>query len=428
MVCASCFLVYFCWASIQPFNYAPDELMRYDVTRFLFDHNRLPVGNELVSHWGFSYAHYPAVLCSQLGYVFMKIASLFTKNDNMLLLAARMVSVFCGTGTVYFNIRASKQLFYSPARWVLIVLVAAMPQAVFLYSYVNNDSVAVFGTAMIFYAWTLAMVEGWDYKNATLLAVGISVCALAYYNSYTWILCSMIFFLATSFIREKEHMGKTIKLAAYIVAVVLLLISYGFIRHLVLYNDLLGFKTCAYYGELYAIHELKPSVRTSLAEMGISFSTMLFGTGYNWFEISWKSFIGTFGYMTEWCPEIVYIIVTGIVFLGCIFALTKYLKSMIGQLDKNRMQSYFHLCLAICAVVTVILSIIQSYYRDFQPQGRYCYPALIPLAFATAKGYEYLLSKIRKNEHGYAIITLVCVAMICILLFVFFAVFLPSLK
>lgn len=427
LLCLAFFFFSFYWAIIQPYNSAPDEPMRYAVAQFLFQHNRLPVGDELISHWGFSYAHYPTVIYSQIAYVFMKIVSLFTTEEMMLVYATRMVSVVCGTGTVYFSIKASKRLFPSLARWIFLFFIAAMPQFVFLSSYVNCDSVAIFSTSVIFYSWVLGMTEGWNYKNAALLAMGISICALAYYNSYAWILFSIPFFLVSSSVQNKNNHAKTIKLAAYTAAIVLLLISYSFIRHLVLYNDLLGFRTCTYYGELYAIDSLKPSIRASFAESGIPLSAMLFDPDYSWFVCSWRSFIGTFGYMAYILPKKVYWIVTAIVLLPFLALMIKFFIRGIKRYRTDRVQVCFFFCLAAISVTTVLLSIIQSYYRDFQPQGRYCYPAMIPLAFAVAKGYEFLLSKFDKKYCCIAVSGF-CITMVCLLLVAFHTAFLPSIQ
>lgn len=35
---------YFIWSCTKPYNYAPDEYMRYSVSKFIFENNRLPVG------------------------------------------------------------------------------------------------------------------------------------------------------------------------------------------------------------------------------------------------------------------------------------------------------------------------------------------------------------------------------------------------
>ena len=48
------FCFYSIWAVAKGYDYAPDEQMRFEVTRFLFDNNRLPVNDELLSNWGFS--------------------------------------------------------------------------------------------------------------------------------------------------------------------------------------------------------------------------------------------------------------------------------------------------------------------------------------------------------------------------------------
>ena len=168
---------------MQHINYAPDELMRLDVNFFLFEHGRLPVGDELTHPiWGFSYAHTPTMLCNVLGYIFMCVMAPFSEEAIMLVIASRMVSVLAGVGTVYFVIKTSKMLFDTPSRWIMIILCSFIPQFAFLSSYVNNDSLAVFGSAMIFYCWVYVLKNLWNYKIAFLLVIGMSVCALSYYN------------------------------------------------------------------------------------------------------------------------------------------------------------------------------------------------------------------------------------------------------
>ena len=150
----------------MPFNYAPDEAMRYEVSEFFFNNNRLPVDKETInSYWGFSYAHLPTMLCNVFDYVFMKFTALFNNSSRAILLSARMVSVFSGVGTVYFTIKSSKLLFKSPARWIMILLVATLPQFIFISSYVNNDILALLGSSIILYAWLLAINYNWNYKK-----------------------------------------------------------------------------------------------------------------------------------------------------------------------------------------------------------------------------------------------------------------------
>ena len=427
LFCLGCFAYYLLWAVLKQLNYAPDEQMRYDVTKFLFDYDRLPVRDELLSEWGFSYAHLPTVLCNWLGYFSMRIASVFTLNSRVLLLAARMPNVLCGVGSVYYAIKISKLMFKTPARWIMIVVMALMPQFAFLASYINNDMVAFAGITMIVYAWVLGMKYNWNFANTTLLAIGISVCALAYYNSYIWILFSVIFFFITYFRKNPKNYKGAAKYTAFIVGLVFLLIGYTFIRHLVVYNSLLGFEVTAYYGEEFAIEALKPSNRFTMQELGIPLMTMLFDPAYEWFETTWISFIGNFGYMQYRGEDIIYELVTVFVAIGGVALLHKAVICLCSKKRRPDLETALFWSLAgLAAVVTVALSIYNSYTQDFQAQGRYCYPAFVTMAFFLAKGYEWLLSLLKKKEHKYAAVSAICTGFAAFSLFMFWTVYLPS--
>lgn len=421
---AFAFCFYFIWAVAKEYNYAPDEAMRYDVTWFLFENNRLPVGDELLSDWGFSYAHLPAMLCSPFGYVLMKIASVFTLNARFLLLAARMVSVIACTGAVYFIIKLTKLIFARPARWVMITTVAFMPQFVFLGSYVNNDSLALLGITIIAYAWALGMKDNWNLKNCLLLSFGLSTCILSYYNSYAWVLFSVPFFIYSYLKKNEKDYKGLFKYAGIVAGVTILLAGYYFVRHLVLYNDLLGFKTSHYYGELYSSPALHPDNRPSIAEQGISLSGMLFGM--NWLKTTFLSFIGVFGYMEYTCPNLVYSLAELFIFVGFVGLIIGFITRFKNKQKPDNLKLVFYICCIICAVISICLSIYNSYNTDFQPQGRYCYPAFLTLALLIALGYEGILNLFKKETHRYALTAMICTIFIGVSFFVFFSVYLPS--
>ncbi len=430
LVCAACFVYYALWAIDKPLTYPPDEVMRYDVNLFLFEHNRLPVGDELLHPlWGFSYAHFPTVLCNELGYVFMKIASVFLSGDFKLLVAARMVSVCAGTGIVYFLIKISKMLFgCSPARWIPVVFVAFMPQFAFLSSYVNNDSLALLGAAMMLYAWTLAIRYNWEWRSAVLLAVGVSVCGLSYYNSYSWILMSIFFFVFTYWYQNRKDYKGLAKMFGFIVAIVVVLVAYSFVRHVVLYGDLLGFNTRRYYGEVFATDWLKPSNAREYSpkNAGITFGQMLYDAPYEYMERTWDSFVGVFGAMNVFCDDIVYDIVLWIVVIGALGLVWK----LVGAIRKKECPKLLNVVLWIAmiasGVISIYLAVSKSYTGDFQPQGRYCYPAILPIALLIGKGYETWIDLFKRREHRYAITAAGCVAFISLSLYVFKIVYLPS--
>lgn len=419
------FFFYMFWAFEKSLNYAPDESMRYDVTRFLFDNGRLPVGDELLSDWGFSYAHLPAVLCNQLGFVLMKIAAPFTSSAHSLLLAARMVSVISATFAIYFVIKCCKLLFHrSEVRWMVTFLIAFMPQYAFLSSYVNNDIVAFLGITMIAYAWLLGWKCGWRFSTALLLAGGISICALSYYNSYAWILLSVAFCVYSYLSANPKDTKGLLKLCGFVAGVVVLLVGYSFIRHLVVYGDLLGFRTSHEYGELYAIDSLKPSTRLSLAEMGVSLSDMLF-LPHKWLLTTGKSFIALFGYMQYSASRGVYFLIGAFFALGLLGALIKFGLSLYKKEKHTRVTWAFYLALLACAVITVALSIRNSYVTDFQPQGRYCYPAFLSIAIFCGHGYDIFTSRFPK-EYRYVIAAVFCTLLVSVNLYTVGTVYLPS--
>lgn len=54
--------------------------------------------------------------------------------------------------------------------------------------------------------------------------------------------------------------------------------------------------------------------------------------------------------------------------------------------------------MALAAVIPCILLVYYSYCSDFQAQGRYIMPALIPVMYFVTLGYDSLLKKMVSNE------------------------------
>ncbi len=382
-----CAAYYTMWV-FQPYNFSPDENTRFLVTRFLFEHGRLPVNEETIDHTiGFGYAHIPTMFCNIAGAFFMKMAALFTSDAVFLLRAARMASVLCVTGTLYWTIRVSKLLFQPPFNWLPVCIVAFLPQFASIAGYVNNDGAALCGSSMILFAWVSAIDKRWTYGNATILAIGIAMCATAYYNSYAWILFSLPMFPLTYHIRNGR--AGMFKMGLFIAAVAFCLGSYLFLRHLYLYGDLLGFATIRKFAAEYAAPEFVPGVRQSLRDKGYTLAEMLFKK--DWIIWTAYSFIGMFGHMIYQVPKWCYKAYETIFAFGALGVLWK-------AVDWTRNWRHVSICklallfsLIACAAITIGLSIHYSFTWDFQPQGRYCLPALLPIAVLSAKGIEKII-------------------------------------
>lgn len=406
-----CLVFYSMWIFTSPY-YCPDETMRFDVSEFLFENGRLPVGREAAHPvWGFSYALLPTMLCNLLDYIPMKLMSLFSTNGFALLLSARMISVVSAAATVYFMLKASKLIFKKPFYMIPVCVVAAIPQFAFLSGYVNNDMLALLGISIILYTWTLVLKEDWSFMSCFMLCVGMSICALSYYNSYTWVLMSMLFYLVSYFSKHKKDFKGFTKYTAFIVIVTLAMISYIFLRHLVLYKDLLGFNISHEYGETYGQGNYKPSLRATPQNKGYSIWYMLFDM--HWLKISFQSFVGVFGGMSVFLRGSVYR------FYALLFAVA-FLGAFIGSLafiaKKKKitlLKAVYVFCILACMTGALGLSIYYSYFDDFQPQGRYCYPGLPALAMLVGFGIYSLCSRLKK-EHQYAIVAGLCAVLFAI--------------
>lgn len=396
------------WAIFMPYNSCPDEDQRNRVALFIYDNWRLPHGGDPAIRneiWGFSYAFNP-ILSYMIGGVFMKITSVFTTDTAWLVLASRMVSVLSGMGTAWFAIRIGKKLFSGTKRVLFVAIVTLLPGAVFVNSYINCDALALFSIAIMVYMWIRGMETQWDLRYCVGLGVGVSVCALSYYNAYGVILSSILFFaFSVLFCFRKQWDFKTMfKKGLLISAVVLALAGWWFIRNAVLYDgDILGMRTTSYYGELYAQDGMKPSQRISAANAGLSLWEMLIhgynSTGVGWLQQSLTSFIGCFGQLDMPLPLWItqpYLCFLGIGFVGSMihfptdFALKKD--------GRWKIMGMFRWCMMIAVIIPFVLNMVYSYTSDYQPQGRYSLPMLLPLAYFVTSGTGNLLEVWVKNK------------------------------
>lgn len=427
---AAVFVFYTAWAVIQPFNASPDEQMRYQVVEYIRSHGTLPHGadpeirNEM---WGTSYGFNP-VTTYILGAAFSRIVEIFTENETALLIAARMVNVLLGVGMAFFVLRLGKMLFQKEAARFFAALVCFLPGTAFLFSYINTDGLAVFSTAWILYCWGRTLKEGWTGRLCVQLAAAMSVCALSYYNAYGYLLCSALFFAGSILLGQKKRWDfrQLFAKGFLILGLVLLFAGWWFIRNAILYDgDILGMKTSSHYAQIYALEEFKPSNRATPVRLGMRVRDMLLWVPGKW-EHNWLitvafSFVGTFGKMDIFMPELwskLYLLVFAVGLLGMVlyvrrqFFLARLQKSVEIQRDedgktitvtvrKNRVwnrENLMRLLMIPAIVIPVILLVSYAYASDFQAQGRYLMPMLLPFMYFVTLGYENWMERVIKRE------------------------------
>lgn len=400
------FGVIFVWMILQPLGDSPDEDMRYLICKYIFTHWRLPHGAdpEILDHtWGFSYAFQP-ILPYMIMAVFMKVSIYFIPEAYIAVLSARLVNVICGTIMAYFVCRIGNKIFVRKApKWMFILLCTMLPEAMFMHTYINTDSMALMSTAIMFYAWILGMESDWNKKSIIVLSTGISLCALSYYNAYGFILSSIFLFSFCYFQRKSGKIlidwKRLMKKGLAVSALVLIMIGWWFARSYILYDgDFLGLSTRNAYAEVYARQDLKPSIHETYFMDGYSIFYMLMHS--NFVVLTVRSFIAMFGNMSigvyNWIYHVYYLVI-GIGLMGFLYPLKK--REYLVQFEQIKLR-LIHICLFISLVIPNLLNLWAAYSYDYQPQGRYSLPMLLPLMYFVVVGFHKGVSLILRQERA----------------------------
>lgn len=393
------------FALLQPLGEPPDESGRYLIVQYICLHGRLPHGADPeISLFGYggSYAFQPILTYIIQGWL-LRFLFRFCRDGYLLLLAARLVNVAFGMIMAFYVRKISKLLFRSEGwQWLFSVAVMFLPQSLFLHTYVNTDSMAMMSTAMMVYAWLTGMAKRWDLSSCLTLSAGISLCALSYYNAYGFILCSIFIFVYT-FV-ERDASGRLrldwksmLRRGALISAVVLLCIGWWFIRNAVLYNgDFLGLRARAECALNTATEKYHPLTKETYQNMGYSLAYMIFKTDF--LELLINSTIATFGPMSIVTFRHIYTV------FKWLFLISLGLAALLPRRYAEKPLPRFAAAnLLLCILIPVVLCTGYSYMSDYQPQGRYILPMLVPFAYFCTLGLQKLLALLLdkvKQEKG----------------------------
>ena len=393
------FCYYLIWTVSQPYNSCPDEKMKWDICKYIAEHNSIPDGRDESirdSIWGISYAFQP-ILTYMICAVFVKIASIFTTQQFALVVAARLVSTISMTLTIYFVIKIANKLFKDKGiyKYLFIIFIAFQPITAFLASYINNDSTAILAISIIIYLWILGLESNWKTKHCILLGGAVGFCALTYYNAYGYILCSVLICLSSAVLNKMD--AKEIAKKALIVASVAFAVAgWWFVRNAIIYDgDILGTKTQNEYGDKYALEQYKPSVRKTPENSNESIWHMLNEDA--WANTTAKSFVGIFGYHSILMSNKIYYSYLGLWLIGGLGCLLKF-KDLFIYIKEEKSKYILNYIFVIAIIIPILLSIIYSYTSDFQPQGRYIMGIIIPFMYFVVNGIQTMLEKFIKSE------------------------------
>lgn len=384
----------------QPFGSPPDEANRLSIPRYIMEHGSLPRGDDesiRISSYGFSYAFQPILPYIIQGWA-MRL-SRFADSWATLFYIARLVNFLFGLIMAVFVLLLGREWFQDRRfAWLFSFLITFLPQAIFMHTYVNTDSCCMMSTAIMLYGLTRGLKDGFKSASSTIMAVGIICCALSYYNAYGYILSCIMLFIACFLTRREGKLHfeykRFFKMGLFISVFVLIGISWWFIRSAILYDgDFLGLRAREDCARQYAIPEVHPDTRETWQNQGYTVFQMLRQSTF--IELSRMSFIGMFGSMSiplsAWVYRFYRLILTGGVIFSVVIPLkiTKLKDKILS--GRRGLDIFFHANLIFCILMPLLLSVWYSYTTDFQPQGRYLLPSLVPLGYYCVRGLEKLM-------------------------------------
>lgn len=397
----------------------PDEHARFLIPQYICEHGRIPTGFEeevRIPTYGFSYVLYNAFPYIIQGFL-MRLVSFFTKSQLLLLYTARLVNVASGVCMAVVVYLLSKKVFQETRfRWLFCFAVMYLPQNLFTHTYVNTDSMCLLSTAMMVYALVSAYREGFTRANCLWLIGGIVLCALSYYNAYGYILSSMILFLVYFLQKEQGHWyydwRNMLKKGFFISILVLAGIGWWFVRSYLLYDgDFLGLETRQNMAAQYADPVVNPLYGNTFQQKGYTIWQMMKEKKFA--ECVFYSFVAAFGSVSItgniWLYrfyKIFFAIGLGanVLFWPYTLLQSKYRNETLINKKSQTIQkhsfrqgktivtkcTFFHFNMIFCAVMPLILLIQYAYTMDYQDQGRYLLPSVIPFMYYITAGFDKL--------------------------------------
>lgn len=331
------------------------------------------------------------------------------------LTALRLVSVLFGAGVVALTYLIGRTLF--PRReWLALgaaVFVAFLPQHLAILSSVNNDSLAELIIAGLLYL----MVRPWPEERPVrrLLGLGLLLGAGLLTKGTVYIMPPIVglFLLVQYWGRWRD----LIIAGLWVFVPALLLGSFWWVRNAAVYGelDVLARET---HNEVVVG---QPRTADWIAQFGLGETVRRF------FSTTFNSFWGQFGWMAAplpgWAyPPLFLLALLGVVGLGVAF---------LRRLRSRDKEAVPWLSVAVLSATFLLtLAVHVGYNLTFvQHQGRYLFPALVPIALGLAVGWEVWLRPLIRHWSwaGYLLPLGLALVLVPLAYYALFRIIVPAL-
>lgn len=374
-----------CWSNAIPFGEGPDEVAHFEVIAFEAEHGRIPevgvddVGAEI--HYkagGFPYAYHTYSAQPGLSYIISAALVRMMRSVDRVT-AARLPGMLYAAVTVLCAAWGARVLL--PLRrdveLLAAVIVAAWPQLTFVLAYANNDGYTVATATALLASWGEGVRSRWSVKSSAIAGVLAGLALLGKPNGFPAVALTVLLIVVTA---GRRPMRRLMQPLAVFGAAMSAIAGWWYV---IAYRRY-GFDLFA-EAKASAMAAAIGGRRISAESLGWGFFETLFRTSgefpHSWLELTARSAVGLFSAMTLPLPEGIYIAISGLVLV----AIGGWLFGRQPQLERSQRVTAFLLVMLMPALV--LLSLWRSYSNDFQPQGRYIFPAIYGFAVFVAAGF-----------------------------------------
>lgn len=405
------------WARALPFDGGSDERLHVETVAFIARHSRLPVlGADL---FGRSISPYRAEIthAAEPPLSYLAAAAMVRLLSPWLdaLLAARLASALCVAATVWLALRIGRLWFPdSPAlQRCTGLFVAAIPQVTHIGSYVNSDAFTLFATSLVLYLASRGILEGWRTRMPAALGGALGLVLLSRLNGYAVVPAAALLVL----LAQAPSWRVRVQRLALTGAVAVLVSGWWFLWNL-----------WVYHGDLFAARltdqtwrQLAPLWR-SLADTGMPLVAMA-GYLYFWARL-FSSFWAVFGYSNVPLHPALYFL--PMVLTLVLVASSAWSVAHLGHavLRQQALAPRVWLLAVYAGLLgsLVLATMWWCWKVDFQPLGRYLFPALLPSTILVFEGMR------RALPQRHTVTVVLCVLGLLLLNWICLVKYVPQVK
>ncbi|HEX6489427.1 MAG TPA: glycosyltransferase family 39 protein [Candidatus Dormibacteraeota bacterium] len=343
---------------VTPFAQAPDEGSHIGYAQLLAQHFQLPVGQP---------ERQQPPLYYLLGALLLKAGAGSSSLEAL--------AIVFGMLTVFVAAFCAREIWPDrPSRWVLVaLLVGAIPQVQFIAAHASNDSLTMLlaGLLLLLLIRVIKRAPGW--REVVLIGLAISASLMVketiYYLAATLAIAALI--------SVKGRRTRLLALVA-LAGIPLLLTGWWFVRNLTTFGHLLP--------------DLRP-VYTAHPNHLILDATQL----RTWSQFFFQSFFARLGNMSSLVtvgthPYVIYHLLellTGFVIVAGALAAAE------GARRSTSLTRVITVLLVAIPLVALAQAVLNSFFIDDQPQGRYLFLALPAMAIIAVFGIDHWADRLK---------------------------------